>query len=297
MAEEHVKRGFICATAGALSWGMSGTCGQYLFTYYTIDALLLTNMRMIGAGVVLLALVLGLQRPTLVHVLHSPRDMLHIVIFAVFGLITCQATYLSAIEYANAGTATVLQSLNVVLMSTIAAIHLRRLPNAWHMLAILLALGGVFLIATGGDFHHLIISPLALVFGFGSAACSVLYTILPSAQIRKWGTLPVNALAMLIGGMALGLIITPWRASLNLDFSGWMAIAFIVLIGTVASFTLFLRGVGDIGPVTATFIGTLEPLSATVCSFLLLGTPFTATDITGFACILATVYLVTMKTA
>ncbi len=152
-------------------------------------------------------------------------------------------------------------------MSTIAAIHLRRLPNAWHMLAILLALGGVFLIATGGDFHHVIISPLALVFGFGSAACSVLYTILPSAQIRKWGTLPVNALAMLIGGMALGLIITPWRASLNLDFSGWMAIAFIVLIGTVASFTLFLRGVGDIGPVKATFIGTLEPLSATVCSF------------------------------
>ncbi len=84
MAEEHVKRGFICATAGALSWGMSGTCGQYLFTYYTIDALLLTNMRMIGAGVVLLALVLGLQRPTLVHVLHSPRDMLHIVIFCCF---------------------------------------------------------------------------------------------------------------------------------------------------------------------------------------------------------------------
>ena len=93
----------------------------------------------------------------------------------------------------------------------------------------------------------------------------------------------------------LTLCLHPWQSTMNLDTAGILAIAFIVLIGTVASFTLFLRGVGDIGPVKATFIGTLEPVSATLSSLFFLGTPFSFTDFIGFACIIATVYLITMK--
>jgi len=295
MAAENVKRGMVCATIGALSWGLSGTCGQYLFMHYTIDALLLTNIRMLGAGIVLMILVISLQRHTLTALLHNRRDMAQLAAFSVLGLVTCQLTYLSAIQYANSGTATVLQSLNVALMSCIAAIRFRRWPDRWQMIAIFLALAGVFLIATGGQIQTMVISPQGLFWGIGAAIGSILYTVLPHKQIRKWGTLPVNALGMLIGGIVLTICLRPWQIAMNLDTAGIFAIAFIVLIGTVASFTLFLRGVGDIGPVKATFIGTLEPVSATLSSLLFLGTPFSFTDFVGFACIIATVYLITMK--
>ena len=152
MADENVKRGMVCATFGALSWGLSGTCGQYLFMHYTIDALLLTNIRMLGAGIVLMILVISLQRQTLTALLHNRRDMVQLAAFSVFGLVTCQLTYLSAIQYANSGTATVLQSLNVALMSCVAAIRFRRWPDRWQIIAIFLALAGVFLIATGGRY-------------------------------------------------------------------------------------------------------------------------------------------------
>ena len=184
MAAENVKRGMVCATIGALSWGLSGTCGQYLFMHYTIDALLLTNIRMLGAGIVLMILVISLQRHTLTALLHNRRDMAQLAAFSVLGLVTCQLTYLSAIQYANSGTATVLQSLNVALMSCIAAIRFRRWPDRWQMIAIFLALAGVFLIATGGQIQTMVISPQGLFWGIGAAIGSILYTVLPHKQIR-----------------------------------------------------------------------------------------------------------------
>ena len=110
----------------------------------------------------------------------------------------------------------------------------------------------------------MVISPQGLFWGIGAAIGSILYTVIPHKQIRKWGTLPVNALGMLIGGIVLTLCLRPWQSAM-------------------------------IGPVKATFIGTLEPVSATLSSLFFLGTPFSFTDFIGFACIIATVYLITMK--
>ncbi len=58
---------------------------------------------------------------------------------------------------------------------------------------------------------------------------------------------------------------------------------------------LFLQGVGDIGPVRASLISCLQPISATFFSFLLVGTHFTLVDIAGMALILAGVIIVSLK--
>ena len=59
----------------------------------------------------------------------------------------------------------------------------------------------------------------------------------------------------------------------------------IILIGTTMAFLCFLKGVSVIGPDKALLIGALEPVSATVISFLWLHTAFTIADIIGFVCI------------
>ncbi len=68
-------------------------------------------------------------------------------------------------------------------------------------------------------------------------------------------------------------------------------IAVIVLIGTAVGFSAFLEGVRYIGPVKATLIGCLEPVSATVLSALFLGTRFSMAELLGFGLILLTVFL------
>lgn len=295
MPEENFKRGLLCSTLGALSWGLSGTCGQFLFAHYNVDAIYLTNCRLLGAGTVLLLFALTSQRYALGQMLKKPVNWLQILIFSICGLLLCQITYLSAIQYSNAGTATILQTLNVVMMAFISCVHFHRLPNRWENISVPLALGGVFLIATGGNPNNMVLSPQGLFWGVLAAIGSICYTIIPNRLIAKWGTVVVNGPAMLLGGIILCLLSQPWKLAVELDIYGFLAIAFIVLIGTVASFTLFLRGVGDIGPMKATFIGTLEPVSAALASVLWLGTPFLFTDAIGFLLILSTVYLITMK--
>lgn len=77
--------------------------------------------------------------------------------------------------------------------------------------------------------------------------------------------------------------------------TGYLLLAAVVLIGTVLTYNLFLRGVGDIGPVKATLLGTLEPVTSSIASAVFLGTVFYLPELIGFACILATVFLVTLQ--
>ena len=295
MTQTHMMRGIACTVAGAVTWGLNGTCSQYVFMHYSITSLYLTMLRLLGSGIILVSLVVFMDRHRLFALLQDTNDFLRIAVFGLFGISACSLSYLSAIQYANAGTATVLQSLNVVFMSIYGAILLRQTLSRWQSIAIVLAVLGGFFIATGGRLDAMVLSPYGLFWGIGAAVASCVYTVLPQRAIAKWGTLAVNGLGMLIAGLVMSAFIVPAYDTPTLDMVGIMAVLFIIIVGTVFSFTIFLRGVGDIGPVKATFIGTLEPLSATVASFVFLGTPFTDTDLFGFLCIITTVYMITMK--
>lgn len=58
---------------------------------------------------------------------------------------------------------------------------------------------------------------------------------------------------------------------------------------------LFLQGVHDIGPVRASMISSVEPVSATLFSVLWLGTVMTTMDLVGMACILVMVIILSVK--
>ena len=47
-------RGLFFASFGAMSWGISGVCSQYLFMNYELDSAWLTAIRMLLSGIVLL---------------------------------------------------------------------------------------------------------------------------------------------------------------------------------------------------------------------------------------------------
>lgn len=47
------KKGVIYTIIGGACWGISGTCGEYLCTFKGMDTRLLTDIRLLGAGLVL----------------------------------------------------------------------------------------------------------------------------------------------------------------------------------------------------------------------------------------------------
>lgn len=286
--------GLLLTSAGAIGWGISGVCGQYLFMKYNMDSAWLTAIRMVLSGILLLLLVLRKEKRRTFQIFYSRRDRIALLAFALIGLLMCQYTFLDAIKYSNSATATVLQSLNVVIMSVLMALWMRTPIRRSQAISVLLAILGTFLIATGGKLHNMRISGIGLFLGIMAAVGVVTYTLLSQRIIEKWSNSIVTGWGMLIGGTVLFVSIRAWNFPSNLDGVAWLMIAIIVVVGTAAGFSLFLEGVKYIGPVKATFIGCLEPASATLLSTLFLGTRFSLVELIGFSFVILTVFLATL---
>ncbi len=283
--------GVLCSTLGGVCWGFSGTCGQYLFSRFGVSSLWLTCLRLLSAGILMTLAALPRHRRTMAAIWRSPKEAALLVCYGVFGLLMCQYAYMTAIAWSNAATATVLQTLNLVLIMLMTCLRGRRKPTPVELTALALALFGTFLLATGGDIRHMTLSPQGLSWGLAAAVAVAVYAMLPRGLMARWGREPVIALGMLIGGIAVNLGVRSWNFHVDLPLRGWLAAACIVLLGTVAAFSLIMRGIQCVGPVRSSMLAATEPLSAAVFSAVWLGTAFGAADLIGFAAILSTIFL------
>lgn len=288
-------RGILCTLAGGTFWGFSGACGQYLFTNYHINSSWLTVVRMLGAGFVLTILSLLQHREKLTGLWHDKRDTIQVVLFALFGLMFSQYSYLTSISYSNAGTATVLQYLGPVLILILVCVRGRKLPTTKEAIAIVMAVLGTFLLATHGNPGNMVLSKDGLIWGLLSAVSLACYTLLPAKIVPKWGSMVVTGLGMLLGGIVLACLVRVWQISVVLDGKGWLAVGGVVIMGTILAYTLYLQGVADIGAVRASMLASIEPVAATLFSVLWLRTVFLPMDLIGFSCILTTIFLLAKK--
>lgn len=289
------SKGVWLTVIGGICWGFSGTCGQYLLSNCQLDNKWLTSVRMLTAGIILTFFCLMKKRPALSGMIHDKSSMVRLFLFAIAGLTVCQFTYLTAIKYTNAGTATVLQYIGPIFILIYACISQLRWPKIQEAIAIVLALTGTFLIATGGNIHTMIITKEGLFWGLMSAVSVFLYSTLPKKIISLWGSTVVTGLGMLIGGVVLFVGVRAWSIPVYISLRMFWAMVAIVIIGTVVAFTLYLYGVNELGAVKASMIASVEPVAATIFSAVILGTRFHIVELLGFVCILTTVFLLARK--
>ena len=291
MKKNNTIRGYMLAILGGVSWGISGVCSQYLFMKYEVSADWLTAVRMLLSGILLLMLALQREHMRVFKIWKERKDVAWLIAFGLAGLLLCQYTFLAAIKYSNSATATVLQSLNVVLMAIVMSVWNKKRMSKIQIAAIILAISGTYLIATKGNPMSIDISAKGLTFGILAAIGVVIYTLLSRPIIASWGNLTITGWGMLIGGSVLFFLIRAWFFPTNLEFPAWIIIAVIVIISTAVGFSVFLESVKYIGPVKSTLLGCLEPASATILSALVLGTRFTVVELIGFVLVVGTVFL------
>lgn len=291
MILSNTSKGIILTLTGAICWGFSGACGEYLFSEKELNPLWLTVVRMIIAGILIIILSFHKYSHQFIGIIKNKKDRIILVIFAIFGLMTCQYTYLEAVNATNAGTATVLQYLEPILVMIFMCFYIKKLPSIKEVIAILFAIIGVFLIATHGQIGTLAISIQGLFWGINAAITAAICSILPIKIIQKWGSSVVTGYSMLIGGIFLFFVSRFWLIPINLDLQSIIGILFIAIIGTALAFTLFLKGLSYIGAVKGTIIASVEPISAALFTFLWLGTTFTYIDVIAFILILSTVLI------
>lgn len=277
-----------------IAWGLSGTSGQYLMVH-GISALVLTNLRLLIAGGILMLLAYATAKDKMLTFLKDRKSLLSLLIFALIGLFLNQFAYLTAIQETNAGTATVLQYVCPVGILIYSCIKDKVAPTLGEIVSIILAIGGTFLIATHGQLDQLSMTPAGLFWGLFSALTYALYIILPIALIKKWGSSLVIGVGMVIAGLVALPFTGVLQANIPTSLDFLLAFAGIILIGTVFAYTAFLKGASLIGPVKSSLLASIEPISAVFFAFLIMNEQFYPIDFLGMAMILFAVTLISLK--
>ena len=287
-------KGTLFTVIAGIAWGLSGTSGQYLMAH-GISALVLTNIRLIIAGLLLVLLSYIKSKEQFLAFLKDKSSLFSLLLFSLFGLFLNQLAYLSAIQETNAGTATVLQYVCPVGILAYTCIKDKVAPTIVEIISIILAIGGTFLIATHGQLDQLSMTPAGLFWGLFSALTYALYIILPMKLIQKWGSILVIGVGMTISGFVAVPFTGIIGASLPMSFDIFLAFAGIILIGTVFAYTAFLKGASMIGPVKSSLLASIEPISAVFFAFMIMGDIFYPVDFLGMAMILLAVTIISLK--
>ncbi len=172
--------------------------------------------------------------------------------FTAFGVFGNSFSYLLAVRLTNAGTATVMQCFQLVIIMVYTCIVTHRLPRRRELAGVILAFAGAFLIATGGDPSTLVIPPEGLAVGFISAVGAACMSIVPTKILPIYGSSIVTGSAMFASGVVISVFVRPWESVPAFDASGWIALAILIVVGSFLAYNLYMQGVKDIGSVRAT---------------------------------------------
>ena len=284
-------RGIVFTLLGGTLWGINGTVSKVLMDAYGVDPLWLASVRELTACWLFL-IAARVTSPGRLHgLLHDHHALWGVLGIALGSILLSQVAYLEAIDWTNSATATVLQSLEVVLVMAYVCVVNRRRPRRRELVGLGLAVGGTYLVATGGNPGELRLPPMGLFWGLACAAAATILAIQPVRMIGRWGNFAVNGLAFLFAGVALSALCHPWEHMPALDAFGVALVIASVVLGTFGAYALYLQGVKEVGSVRGSMLATTEPVMATVSSVVWLGTSFSPADLLGFVMIVVMVFL------
>lgn len=296
----NTKKGTIIGTfltiAGGILWGISGVCGQFLFQSKDVTASWLVPLRLVTAGFLLLCYYLIRDKGKAFDIWKTKRNRIDIIIYGLAGMMLCQYSYFQTIEWSNAGTATVIQYLGPALIVVWVCLQTKRLPEKKEVLGVILAVTGIFLIATHGNPTTLALSQKALIMGLISAVSVVIYTVKPAQMQAEFDTPLILAWGMLIGGTALTIAFRPWNNKVIFDGETFTAFTFIILFGTMAGFSMYMTGVKMIGSVKASLYSCVEPVASMVLTAVWMKVNFTTPDLIGTVFVIATIIILALPT-
>lgn len=287
-------RGIFLVLTGATLWGISGTVAQFLFQKNGFSPEWLVVVRLLISGIILLALSGFKEKKRVIDIWKNKKDVLRLILFSIFGMLSVQYTYFAAIKHSNAATATILQYLAPVIITCFLSIQKKKIPSLIEILAVLLALVGTFLLVAHGNINDLTITGWTLFWGLGSAVALAFYTLQPQKLLKKWGSTIVIGWGMLIGGISFSLINPPWEFQGQWSISSYIGVIFIVIFGTLIAFYFYLESLKYINASETSLLASVEPLSAALLSVIWLQVNFVVEDWVGTFCIISTIMILSI---
>lgn len=197
----------------------------------------------------------------------------------------------------SAGLSSLLIALGPVFIVVLSFFLLHEKSGKKVVLALLLALLGIFILSVGS----LSESDLGSFAGVVSAAlgglCYAIFTVGGKPLVQKYGSAPTTIYAGLVGtAMILPLLSQGFFAQMGaLDSSGWIAVVYLGVLSSALGYLLFYALLSRKAVSSLSIQLYLIPVVALIGGLVLLNEPVTLSTVVGGALVLAAVGLATKK--
>ena len=269
--QKNIFKGTIYSLLSGLIWGICGILGEFFFTHYQVSSGWITSMRLLIAGSFVIVLSSLKLRSQLFDIWKNRSNYLPFLAYAILGIFSVQFFFYLCVEYSNATTATILQFISPIFILLYNRIIYKKKASKSAILYVLVAMVGVFLMATKGDLSKLSITPLALLTGLLSALGVMFNVILPQPFAKKYGFVPTVGWGMIIAGIFSNFLYPVYKISFQVDAISICICLAIAFLGTAFAFFLSMKAVSLVSPLVVSVVSASEPLASAILSVLFLG--------------------------
>ena len=287
----HLSAVLFVLLAGT-AWAASGTAAQHFYTQSAHVPIELTQVRLLLSSALFFLLAWwsgGLKRGVR-SVRRNPRILVQLAVHGTLGIMIVQYSYFMGIAEGDAAATTVIGYTSPAMMILYLVLRHRRLPSAAEAGTVIVAVAGVFLLVTGGDFGRLSVPVACIVWSLVSAIAFVFAMIYPMHLLRLFDRFFLLAVCMLIGGLAL-LPLTQVILNVGSFFTAqtWPDLLIIIGIGTIVAFFAFNVGLRWLSPEETAITATIEPVASVIFAWLIFDTHFVALQIVGIVLVIAAI--------
>ena len=254
----------------------------------------LTNIRMCIAGAILIALSARRKSFWLSFefLKRHPRFWLDVVIYGIVGVVFMQFTYFQGISIGGAAATTVICYACPAMVVLWESLYHRKFPKRGEVIAVVLAMTGVFLLVTGGNPTKMLVPLGCVVWSLLSGAAFAFSAIFPKHLFaKKIDPYFLTGVGMFVGGLFTFALIDDknWLPFLAPDVL--FDVSWIIIFGTVCAFLSFNAGLKFLTPEEASITATTEPAASVVISRIIFGTAFGFVESIGIVLVLLAIVM------
>ncbi len=290
-SSSQVMKGIIWAAVASAMWGISGTVLQLISQNLAIPATWMLSMRTFSAGIILLIISVILYGKRIFNVFKTRATAISVISYAILGLMANLLTFYYAIQTGNASAATILQYLSPLFIVLGGIIFMHRRPFRSDIIAFVIALIGVALCITRGNFTQLALPLVSLLWGLGSGITAAFYVVLPQRAADENPPIVVLGWGTMIAGILFNLYRPFWVNPPHISTTLVASVATVVLFGTILPFGILLHATRYAPSDVVSIMDAVQPITTSILSVIFFRLNLNWAEILGIVLVIIAVYI------
>jgi drug/metabolite transporter, DME family len=277
--------GALAVAAAASIWGTLGLFAKILYAQGVSFESLVAVRASVG-WLAVIGFLLATQGARSLRV--ARRDLAFLLPLGLIGIGTFYLLYFYTVRESTIGTAAVLLYSAPAFVVVLAWLFLKEPLNAAKVFALLLTVGGIFLVAGAYDPANLEVSPKILLTGLLSGLTYGLYAIFGRPLAGHLSAAVILSYALAFGSALLVVAALPTLDTLaGLPAASYALLLMLAVVHTTLAFALYTFGIRHLGAGRAAIVATIEPVVAGILGVTLLSEELTALKVLGALLVLA----------